>query len=108
MASNLNFTLKTEFQNQILTFEELNYKCSGLYFKNNDNFSDNYLYPFPECRSDYKVNQMKNNGLLNIQNKQLNINTGSYNQNTINDNIADKLTLRILAMFVVLLNIGNY
>ena len=67
---------------------DLNYKCSGLYFKNNDNFSDNYLYPFPECRSDYKVNQMKNNGLLNIQNKQLNINTGSYNQNTINDNIS--------------------
>ena len=45
---------------------ELDYKCSGLYFKNNDNFSDNYLYPFPECRSDYKVNQMKSNGLLNI------------------------------------------
>jgi hypothetical protein len=45
---------------------ELDYKCSGIYFKNNNNFSDNYLYPFPECRSDYKVNQMKNNGLLSI------------------------------------------
>ena len=65
---------------------ELDYKCSGLYFKNNDNFSDNYLYPFPECRSDYKVNQMKNNGLLNIQQKQLNINTG--NIGISNDNIS--------------------
>ena len=44
--------------------EKLNYKCSGLYFKNENNFSDNYLYIFPECRSDYKVNQMKNNGLI--------------------------------------------
>lgn len=30
----------------------LNYKCSGLYFKNINNFSDNYLFIFPECRSD--------------------------------------------------------
>ena len=68
---------------------ELNYKCSGLYFKNNYNFSDNYLYPFPECRSDYKVNQMKNNGLLNVEHKdlsQLNINTG--NIGISNDNIS--------------------
>ena len=33
----------------------LNYKCSGLYFKNTNNFSDNYLFIFPECRSDSKI-----------------------------------------------------
>jgi len=33
----------------------LNYKCSGLYFKNVNNFSDNYLFIFPECRSDSKI-----------------------------------------------------
>ena len=33
----------------------LNYKCSGLIFKNNYNFSDNYLFNFPECRSDSKI-----------------------------------------------------
>jgi len=38
----------------------LNYKCSGLYFKNINNFSDNYLFIFPECRSDSKI---LNNGI---------------------------------------------
>ncbi len=33
----------------------LNYKCSGLYFKSLSNFSDNYLFIFPECRSDSKI-----------------------------------------------------
>jgi hypothetical protein len=33
----------------------LNYKCAGLYFKNINNFSDNYLFIFPECRSDTKI-----------------------------------------------------
>jgi len=33
----------------------LNYKCSGLYFKNINNFSDNYLFIYPECRSDSKI-----------------------------------------------------
>ena len=38
----------------------LNYKSSGLYFKNTNNFSDNYLFIFPECRSDSKI---LNNGI---------------------------------------------
>ena len=33
----------------------LNYKCSGLYCKSMNNFSDNYLFIFPECRSDSKI-----------------------------------------------------
>jgi hypothetical protein len=33
----------------------LNYKCSGIYFKNINNYSDNYLFIFPECRSDSKI-----------------------------------------------------
>ena len=43
----------------------LNYKCSGLYFKSMNNFSDNYLFIFPECRSDTKI---LNNGVT-IDNK---------------------------------------
>jgi hypothetical protein len=35
--------------------KHLNYKCSGLYFKNTKNFSDNYLFIFPECRSDSNI-----------------------------------------------------
>jgi len=45
----------------------LNYKCSGLYFKNINNYSDNYLFIFPECRSD---SQILNNGpILNNEKK---------------------------------------
>ena len=39
----------------------LNYKCSGLYFKSVNNFSDNYLFIFPECRSDSKILNMQVN-----------------------------------------------
>jgi len=40
--------------------QSLNYKNSGLYFKNLTNFSDNYLFIFPECRTDSKI---LNNGV---------------------------------------------
>lgn len=33
----------------------LSYRTSGLLFKNNSNFGDNYLFSFPECRSDSKI-----------------------------------------------------
>ena len=46
----------------------LNYKCSGLYFKSINNFSDNYLFIFPECRSDSKI---LNNIDHNIDNKDI-------------------------------------
>ena len=42
--------------------DNLNYKCSGLYFKSITNFSDNYLFIFPECRSDTKI--LNNNGII--------------------------------------------
>jgi hypothetical protein len=45
----------------------LNYRCSGIYFKNISNFSDNYLFIFPECRSDSKI---LNNGVT-IDNKEV-------------------------------------
>lgn len=48
---------------------KLNYKCSGLYFKNHNNFSDNYLFIFPECRSDTKI---LNNGVT-IDNQKVRI-----------------------------------
>lgn len=35
--------------------ESLNYKTSGIYFKNVYNYSDNYLYVFPECRTDHQI-----------------------------------------------------
>ena len=46
------------------------YKCSGLLFKNLNNFSDNYLYIFLEC-SDNKIknNNQKNKYSINIDNK---------------------------------------
>lgn len=47
----------------------LNYKCAGLYFKNINNFSDNYLFIFPECRSDSKI---LNNG-VSIDHKKDNV-----------------------------------
>ena len=43
----------------------LNYRSSGLYFKNINNFSDNYLFIFPECRSDSKI---LGNIKMNIEN----------------------------------------
>jgi hypothetical protein len=46
----------------------LNYKCSGLYFKSVTNFSDNYLFIFPECRSDTKI---LNNGVSIDNNKDI-------------------------------------
>jgi hypothetical protein len=47
----------------------LNYKSSGLYFKNTNNYSDNYLFIFPECRSDSKI---LNNGVT-VDNVKINI-----------------------------------
>jgi hypothetical protein len=35
--------------------DSLSYKSSGIYFKNINNYSDNYLYMFPDCRTDYQV-----------------------------------------------------
>ena len=55
--------------------KDIDYKCSGLLFKNLENFSDNYLYIFLECRSD--------NIILN--NKQI-INNNEINKKTYNKN----------------------
>lgn len=45
--------------------KHLNYKCSGLYFKNMYNFGDNYLFIFHECRSDNKIlNNIKNEVII--------------------------------------------
>ena len=41
-----------------------NYKVSGLYFKNINNFSNNYLYVFLKCRSDYKLKHNIKEGKL--------------------------------------------
>lgn len=50
----------------------LNYKCSGLYFKSVNNFSDNYLFIFPECRSDSKIlggTNVSGQGQINFENR---------------------------------------
>ena len=50
--------------------KKLNYKCSGLIFKNLYNFSDNYLYIFLECRSDNIIlnNKNENKSIKKISN----------------------------------------
>jgi hypothetical protein len=71
----------------------VNYKCSGLYFKNINNYSDNYLFIFPECRSDSKILQNYNEETgeikkivnKNIDNENINNNTNNIN-NTNNTN----------------------
>jgi len=67
----------------------LSYKCSGIYFKNLNNFSDNYLFIFPECRSDSKI---LNNGIT-IDNKNINtnINTNIENEKILEENDEDNL-----------------
>ena len=42
------------------------YKCSGVLFKNMNNFSDNYLYIFLECRSDNKIKNNNQKNKINI------------------------------------------
>ena len=61
-----------------------NYKCSGLYFKNINNFSDNYLFIFPECRSDSKI---LNNGIT-VDNKKEN-KISNYDQDDEDDLFKD-------------------
>ena len=63
----------------------LSYKCSGLYFKSINNFSDNYLFIFPECRSDTKIlNNMNIDDNMNVGN---NINVCNNNTNIENVNL---------------------
>ena len=59
----------------------LNYKCSGLYFKNHNNFSDNYLFIFPECRSDTKI---LNNGVT-IDNQKVRVEPRKSPMKSINN-----------------------
>ena len=61
----------------------LSYKCSGLYFKSINNFSDNYLFIFPECRSDTKI---LNN--INDQNMSDQCMNDQYMENNVVENVA--------------------
>ena len=61
---------------------KLSYKCSGLYFKNINNFSDNYLFIFPECRSDSKIL----NNYSEEQMEHTNIKKNNSNNNNMNNN----------------------
>jgi hypothetical protein len=63
----------------------LNYKSSGLYFKNTNNFSDNYLFIFPECRSDSKI---LNNGVT-VDNIKINIENNKENDDDDDDLFKD-------------------
>jgi len=68
--------------------QSLNYKNSGLYFKNITNFSDNYLFIFPECRTDSKI---LNNGVtidnqkVFIENDIVRANNNHNNNNNYNN-----------------------
>ena len=79
---------------------KLSYKCAGLYFKNLNNFSDNYLFIFPECRSDSKilnngitvdeqkvvVNYNKKNNTKENKNENTNKNTNESTNESTNEN----------------------
>ncbi len=41
---------------------QLSFKCSGILFKDIDNFGTNYTYIFPECRTDTKILNKGKNG----------------------------------------------
>jgi hypothetical protein len=71
ISSNIKDDIKDLVENYM---NKLNYKCAGLYFKNMNNFSDNYLFIFPECRSDSKILNNGGNGgnINNIDNKIIN------------------------------------
>jgi hypothetical protein len=58
----------------------LNFKCSGLFFKNLNNFSDNYLFIFPECRTDSKI--LNNTNKIEFKKK--------YNEDNETNNNIDK------------------
>ena len=58
----------------------LNYKCSGLYFKSVNNFSDNYLFIFPECRSDSKILGGTNIQKQVQENTEMNLNSSLKNR----------------------------
>jgi hypothetical protein len=60
--------------------KEINYNSSGLFFKSINNFSDNYLFIFPECRSDSKI---LNNGFT-IDNQKISI-PQSFNKDLLKD-----------------------
>lgn len=49
-----------------------NYKVSGLYFKNIDNFSNNYLYIFLSSRSDVRVKKNKEERIEEMSNHLIN------------------------------------
>ncbi len=65
----------------------LNYKSAGLHFKNIDNFCCNYLYIFPENRTDSKILQ---NGTIidditNNITKEIHFNKEEYKKNELNE-----------------------
>ena len=65
--------------------KEINYNSSGLFFKSINNFSDNYLFIFPECRSDSKI---LNNGFT-IDNQKISI-PQSFNKDLLKYSSKDK------------------
>jgi hypothetical protein len=73
----------------------LNYKCSGLYFKNINNFSDNYLFIFPECRSDSKIlnnyekDETEKDEILDLFNNVELIDTDISNKDSSSDLLSD-------------------
>lgn len=69
----------------------LNYKNSGLYFRNVHNFSDNYLYIFPECRTDHQVlHALPENIIKNGIDSSLGSSSDVIDRNIINKNLVKK------------------
>lgn len=72
-----------------------NIKCSGLLFKNLNNFSDNFLYIFLECRSDNKI--MNNN-----QKNKITIGA-TKNKSSSSKKVVNKSTINVNRDYVILL-----
>ena len=70
--------------------DNLSYKCSGLYFKSITNFSDNYLFIFPECRSDTKILNNVNDSNSNDVNH-VNNHINNHVLKELNDDLDDGL-----------------
>ena len=78
------FFTYSKINDLVTTYQKsLNYKHSGLYFKNTNNFSDNYLFIFPECRTDSKI---LNNGVTIDNQKVIIENNNNENNNNENNN----------------------
>jgi len=106
LDEHLNISKKEYFEHKFLKdlcnnyINSLNYKCAGIYFNNTSNFSDNYLFIFPECRSDSKIlngtmkdgTQIVNFNKIKEEEEELDLFHEVEIVETISDNVSETLS----------------